>query len=321
VSKRKILGVIGALLLATIGTVALVAYVRDARDRAVAGEELVPVFRITRQVPAGTTAEDIGGFITADTIPEKVRPDDALVPPAEGDDTTDPYGAVEGLVTAVDLVPGEVLLASRFVSPQTFERERNRVVDIPPELQEVTLSLTPERAAGGTVLPGDTVGVFASFDPFQISSVEPVLVDCFLIPNGGETPNSTHLILHKALVTKVQLEELPTVEENQDDEEVTLAPKQNLLVTIAVDTRGAERVVFAAEHGFVWMSNEPLTASEEPSQVETRISIYNDEVSDPPCLSSAVLELLDGASPGAGLGEGDVSGDAQAAGDEEGEGE
>lgn len=277
-SKRKILGVIGALLLATIGTIALVAYVRDARDRAVAGEELVPVYRITKQVPAGTPAEEVSGFVTAEEIPEKVRPDGALVPPADESGSTGAFAVVSGLVTSVDLLPGEVLLASRFVPPQTFEREANRVVEVPPELQEVTVSLSPDRAAGGVLLPGDSVGVFASFDPFKVSSVAPVELDGFLIPPNGETPNTTHLILHKVLVTRVQLEELPTVQENQNDEEVQLAPKQNLLVTLAVDTRGAERIVFAAEHGFLWLSAEPSTASEEPSQIENRATIYEEQV-------------------------------------------
>jgi pilus assembly protein CpaB len=295
VSKRKILGVIGALLLATIGTIALVAYVRDARDRAVAGEELVPVYRITRQVPAGTPAEEIAGFVAADTIPEKVRPDDALVPPAEEAENVDPFTVVAGLVTSVDLLPGEVLLAGRFVAPQTFEREESRIVEIPPELQEITVSLSPDRAAGGVLLPGDTVGVFASFDPFQLSSVGPVELDGFLLPENGTSPNSTDLILHKVLVTRVQLEELPEVEENQDDEEVQLAPKQNLLVTLAVDTRGAERIVFAAEHGFLWLSNEPSTAREEPSQVETRGTIYDNAIRPPVAADEVAADEEDGS--------------------------
>ena len=38
--KRRTLGVIAALVLGAVGTFVLVAYVRDAEDRAVAGEKM-----------------------------------------------------------------------------------------------------------------------------------------------------------------------------------------------------------------------------------------------------------------------------------------
>src|ERR671917_139673 len=67
--------------------------------------------------------------------------------------------------------------------------------DIPEGLQEVTVPLEPARALGGRIAAGDTVGVFLSFDPFDIGNT------------GEKTANVTHLELHKVVVTRVQLDD------------------------------------------------------------------------------------------------------------------
>lgn len=271
-NRRKVLGVIGALVLAGVGTALLIAYVNNAEDRALEGEELVEVLTVTDTISAGTPSEEIEGSVTTELVPQKVRADDAV-------------GALEdleGLVTEIELIEGEQLLRSRFIDPIAFQRETGRVTEIPPGLQEITLSLSPDRAGGATLLPGDTVGVFASFEPFDVSSEVPVEIDDgIIIPPNGSTPNTTHLILHKVLVTNVQLVQLPEVEQregigDEDDQDIRLAPRDNLLVTLAMDTFAAERTIFAAEFGFVWLSLEPDTAVEEPSIIQSRGTIYAD---------------------------------------------
>ncbi len=42
-NKRRVIGIVAALLLAFIGTISLVGYVRSAKDKAVAQEALVVV--------------------------------------------------------------------------------------------------------------------------------------------------------------------------------------------------------------------------------------------------------------------------------------
>ena len=74
-------------------------------------------------------------------------------------------------MTAVDLVPGEQVIATRFVTPQQLAETRE--YQIPDELLAVTLSLSPDRALGGELSPGDLIAVIASFEPFEINGVEP----------------------------------------------------------------------------------------------------------------------------------------------------
>ncbi len=65
-------------------------------------------------------------------------------------------------VTAVALVPGEQLLSSRMVEPDSFLGPSR--VQVPSGLQEITLKLPIERVAGGILKAGDTVGVFLSLE-------------------------------------------------------------------------------------------------------------------------------------------------------------
>ncbi len=273
-NRRKVVGVIVALCLAVAGTGLLVAYVNGAEDRALEGEELVDVVTADGTIDAGTPAEDLRSRVSVEQVPAKVRAEGAV-------------GSVDelaGLVASIQLRDGEQLLRVRFVDPVTFERDAGRIADIPDGMQEITLSLEPERAGGGALLPGDRVGVFASFEPFNVSSEVPLeLDDGVIIPPNGSTPNSTRVLLHKVLVTNVQLEELPEVADQKGlgdelDREVRLAPTGNVLVSVAVDTFDAERLVFTAEFGTIWLSLEPEHAIEAPSLVQNRGSVYVDLV-------------------------------------------
>jgi len=71
-------------------------------------------------------------------------------------------------------------------------------------------------------------------------------------------------------------EELPRT---VDEEEATagapdLAPTGNLLVTLALRPADAERLVFTAEHGSIWLAVEGSEVSDSPTPGQTRVSIY-----------------------------------------------
>lgn len=276
--NRRVLGLVGSVALAAMGTFLVLSYVRGADDRAAAGEDRVEVLVVSDDVAAGERASDIGDRVASVLVPAKVQADNAVASLDQIDDE---------LVTAVDLVPGEQILSSRFVTEEVLAEEVG--LEVPEDLLQVTISLTPERAVGGQLLPGDLVAVVASFDPFQYGAVEPGEEEGeFLGSTGGEegsgdspttglqTPNSSHIILHKVLVTGIQLERLPAESDQTDAAEVgvELAPTGNLLITLAVDAPDVEKVVFTAEHGALWLADEPETASEEGTTVQTRRLIY-----------------------------------------------
>jgi pilus assembly protein CpaB len=242
----RILGVFVAVLLAAVGTLALVGYVRSAEARALAGQETVEVLVVDQEVPEDTPAEDLAALVSRERIPAKVRATDSV------DDLT----ALEGMVTSVNLVPGEQLVSSRFATPAQLAEGAE--VDVPEGLQEVTISLEPQRAVGGTVRPGDVVGVLASF----------VWEDA--------PKNTTKMNHQQVLVTNVQVEQLPSTPEEGAEDAPALAPTGGLLITLAVDVEQAERIVFAAEHGTVWLTVQDDGTDQGGSTVRDPGNIYGD---------------------------------------------
>ncbi|MEM9712151.1 MAG: hypothetical protein AAGA17_08045 [Actinomycetota bacterium] len=273
--KRAAAGLL-ALVLATIGTIVLVAYVRGAEERALDGEDLVEVLVVDALVAEGSTAAEIGEKTRVELVPRKIRADGALA------DLT----PVDGLVASTALLPGEQLVSQRFVAPDAFTRDG---IAPPPGLMQTTISLSPERAVGGAIAPGDTVAVVASFDPFDTEPApglpgevgvgdegggpQLAVVDGQIIIDQERTPNTSHLILHDVLVTNVQLEELPAAA-TEDAPTRAVAPTGNLLVTLALDAPSVERLVFTAEFGHLWLTIDSPEIDDAGSQIQNRNRIY-----------------------------------------------
>ena len=148
--------------------------------------------------------------------------------------------ALAGKVALVDLVPGEQLVSTRFGTAAD-------AVGAPSNLLQVTVAMDPVRALGGSVREGDSVGVLASFK--------------------GDT-ETTHMILQKVKVTGVRTETGAKVSARAD-----AAVTGKVMVTLALDAPSVERVVFAAEHGSLWLTAEPSDASEAGTKVQTRGSV------------------------------------------------
>lgn len=254
------LGLVASIALATFGTVVLVGYVQSAHDEAGAEESTVPVLVVTKKIPRGTNASALTGKVEVKDVSKGDKVDGAV---ADVD-------VLDGKVAATDLLPGEQVLAERFQESQVLGRE-----GVPKGLLEVTVRLTPERALGGAVRPGDTVAVISSFEPFDTNVTGQGDVD----PNRPtKTPNTSHVMLHKVLVTAVQTTDAVHKEAvDEDDEEADLpdpAPKDDFLVTLALDATSVQRVVFTAEYGTVWLSAEPTDAPDGQTRVETRGTVY-----------------------------------------------
>lgn len=258
--RKRLVGLVVSIGLALFGTVVLVGYVQSAHDKAAAGEATTAVVVVAKPVPKGTPVGELEGLVETRELPVSAKAEGAVA-------TLD---AVDGLVAAVDLLPGEQVLAHRFMTAEKLGRG-----GVPDGLLEVTVSLDAERAVGGDLKPGDTVAVVASFEPFDLedAGMPPAAPDA-----PGKTPFSTHLMLHKVLVSNVQTtrataepkEEKKKADGEEEEVKPKPAPEGKLLVTLALDASAVERVVFAAEYGRLWLSAEPADAPDGGTQVETR---------------------------------------------------
>jgi pilus assembly protein CpaB len=258
---RRIVGAVLAVLLAAVGTFVLVLYVRGAEQRALAGEETVEVLVVSDPVARGTAVDDLAGVVRAEQVPMKVQARGSV-------GSVEELAEYEGQVTAVELLPGEQVTSARFIEPQDLSRAQ---VDVPDGLLEVTVSLSPERAIGGQMDPGSTVAVLSSFDPFDLEGAVSEEEEPEEAAGASKTPNTTHIILHKVLVTNVQRDDTGTTD---DEDAGSRAPSGNLLVTLALDAPSIERVVFTAEHGRLWLATEPGDAPEEGTRIQQRGTIY-----------------------------------------------
>src|SRR5919205_909812 len=172
--KTRLLGGIAALLVAIIGTVLLVNYVQNADKRAMEGTETESVYVVEKTISAGTGIDKAAGAVVRKDIPKAAVAAGAV---------TD-LNQVGQKVAAVDLMPGEQLLATRMVDADSILGPSR--VQVPTGMQEITLKLPIERVVGGTLTAGDTVGVFLSVD------------------SSGGTSGGTQLTFHKVLVTAAQ---------------------------------------------------------------------------------------------------------------------
>jgi pilus assembly protein CpaB len=223
--RRRLLAAFAALVLLVTGTLVLLAYVRGADARALAGTRTVEVLVVEQLVPEGTSGDDLAGSVRTVTMPAMAAIDGRV---------TD-LSNLAGLVATVDLQPGEQLLASRFQRPDDLQAPGT--VAVPAGLQELSVLLEPQRVAGGRIAAGDTVGVYLS----QV------------LPDG--TPQ-TSAVLHSVLVSQVQ--GAPTAADAQDgtEEAAAATPSSSLLLTLALTSKDAETVVFGMEHGTLWLSLE-----------------------------------------------------------------
>jgi pilus assembly protein CpaB len=243
---RRLLAAFAALLLLVVGTVVLLAYVGGADARALAGVRTVDVLVADQLIPEGTSGDQLADLVRTEKVPAKT---------AVAGRVTD-LAALSGQVADADILPGEQLLTGRFVDPQS--RTAPDQVEVPAGLQEVSVLLEPQRAVGGRLAAGDTVGVVISLEA-----------------------GTTHMVLHKVLVTQVQGAPAPVDPAAQQDgadpataSSGTPLPSGSLMITFAVDAARAEAVVFGMEHGTVWLTLEPADADTGGTEVITPGNIY-----------------------------------------------
>jgi pilus assembly protein CpaB len=234
---RKPVALLAAVALALIGTILLVTYVHAAKDRAMAGEQLVPVLVLSGDVKAGTPASQLADHVKTEQVPAKVKSEKAVTSIQE-------LGAS---VAAVNLVAGEQLVSTRFATVAASGR-----ASAPDGLLEVTIPLEPQRALGGQLQGGEKVGVVITVD------------------DDGSGKATTHLVLHKVVVTAVQVGRDDTTKTTADNK---TAPTGTIFVTLALDASSVEKVVFAAEKGHLWLAAEPDSAKTDGTQLQRQDSV------------------------------------------------
>jgi pilus assembly protein CpaB len=223
--RGRVVAVLVALALAVAATAALVAYAAGADRRAIANQEPVLVYVAKARIPAGTGGEDAQnrGLIERTALPRRAVAGGAVR-------SLEQLG---GRITAVDIVPGEQLLAARWVG--RGEAPGGRLLAIPEGHQAVSIALDPTRQVSGFVTPGDRVSVVVSLT----------------LPRRGRPQRTSRFLLQDVQVLAIGATA-------QEGRRAGQGRNQSLsAVTLAVRPADVERVVFAAENGSLYLSLLP----------------------------------------------------------------
>lgn len=221
-----------------IGIVASVAL-------AAIGTALLVAYVHSAAADSNANGKTVGVLVVNTTIPKGTKAEDIVgnvrlmqVPIAVASpDALNSTASLAGKVTSVDLMAGEQLLASRFAPAA-------EVQGLAPGMLQVTVAMDALRAVGGEVRKGDLVAVALSF---------------------GD-PETTRLVLQKVRVTDVRTPDGVAV-----TSPITgTATTGTMWITLAVDAPSAEKVIFGAEHGTIWLSWEPKDANEAGTKVQTK---------------------------------------------------
>jgi pilus assembly protein CpaB len=151
--KRRPLVALAALVLAAMGTLAVLTYAQGADRRALQGQEAVNAYVVRKEVPAGTTAEQAvkDGLIVHELIARRATPADALGTVGKT------YGS---LVATSTLQPGELVLKSRFGTKVAD----NGLLAVPSGKMAVSVPLDDASHVGSFLVAGSKIAVFDTFN-------------------------------------------------------------------------------------------------------------------------------------------------------------
>lgn len=152
--KARLLTITLALVVGIVGIVAVLAYVRQANERAVSGLKAETVMVAAGAIPAGTSLSKAHQDKLLST--EKV-PVSSLSTPAVQSVTA----ANEHMVISGTVAQGQVLLQNMLAQPGTLTAgSYGSVLPLPPGDIEVTMEMCLEADVAGYVQPGSYIAVF-----------------------------------------------------------------------------------------------------------------------------------------------------------------
>jgi pilus assembly protein CpaB len=148
---RRIVGVLVAIVLAVIGTGAVLAYLTAARSAVAEGQEAVHVRIAKNRIPAGTTGA---------AIREKAMTEDVVMPRSTlpGDVMQEISIDFDKLVLTSDVQPRQLILKGLFGQSTRLSGG----IAVPDKLMAISGKYDVEREVGGFVRPGSVVAVFAT---------------------------------------------------------------------------------------------------------------------------------------------------------------
>ena len=217
---RKFL-LVGAVLAAVAGAALVFLYVRSADARAESQFDTVQVLRANAAIAVGesiTTASQ-GGKLALENVPRAQVLPDALT-------------SIDGLgdqVALVPIYPGEQIVTAKFGSTAAPAS----ALPIPRGQMAISVNLTDPARVAGFVNPGSEIAIFLSGEDKE----------------SDDNASFTRLLLQRVTVIGVGSTTPSSKTTTDETGQATTESLPRTLLTLAVDQKQAERVLFASSYG------------------------------------------------------------------------
>ncbi|MDP9798549.1 pilus assembly protein CpaB [Catenuloplanes nepalensis] len=229
--SRRILAVFLAIVLAVLGTAAVLYYVNRADDRAVDGVSAIEVLVAQQRIATGTTGTVIRDrqLAVATRMPASSLPEGAV---------TSITPELEKQLVTSTLLPGQLLLRSMFANAT----ETSSGLAIPSDKVAVSFEASMAQQVAGYVRPGAHVALFASYTATANGSKA----------IGGEGVRGTAVLLPRIEV--IAIGEYGTGETTITPQEGEPDAEPTTLVTVAASTVDAAKIITAANAGAIYLA-------------------------------------------------------------------
>jgi pilus assembly protein CpaB len=254
----------GALVVALLGTMAVLSYVNRVEASAIADAQPVDVLVARDRIASGTTGAVAAQrkLVELVKLPRKAVPEGALSSLDKVDE--------QSLVS--DVFAGEVLLAAKFAT----QTARTGDLLIPKDKIAVSVELEDPQRVAGFVVPGSEVAVFATIKKVEAtakataSHVSATSATVSVQAEGDD--DYTSLLLPRASVIAVgpaTLRAADNGKKKKSKDEVTTA-----VLTLAVDQQDAQRLVHSAQTGDLWFGLLSSTSKTGPANGVSNANLF-----------------------------------------------
>lgn len=235
---RRIIGVLLAIILAVLGTAAVLFYVKTATNTVASGQRAVHILVAKARIAAGTTGERIRADAMVQTV---VMPAASIPTGALSEVPAD----LDKLVLTADVQANQLLLRGMFGQPTRLSGG----LDIPEGLVAVSVALTDPEQVAGYVRPGSQVAIFDYFK----------LLDPEWKQQAGEDNHATQLLLPRVQVLAVGTfggtgVTAAQVQQQGDTGKQQQQSSGQIVVTVAVNQLDATRLIHASETGTLYFA-------------------------------------------------------------------
>ena len=230
VGNKKIIMLVGSILLGALAGFALLGYVRGVEDDIRDEVTRVPVWVISGDIAQGTTAAEAqqSGRLSDSSIESGFRPVSAV----------NDLVQIEGQIAASDLVANQVLVTGHFADPSVVET--TFADQISEGYVAISITVSRENAVNGFLAPGDFVDFIVLGDPPAPVGEEDAFENS-IVASPYERPART--LYRGVRIESVNNEIIGNVSAGEDDVANNEEANAALKLTIAVPPSAVQRIL------------------------------------------------------------------------------